>query len=85
MTYIPETIMFASKNDADLGLNELINAALENDNFLSYNQFKKIVHEKEMRCNPNLGWSVDMLREAKHFMCHHFHIVELPPMQMFDD
>jgi hypothetical protein len=83
--YTSETIMFASEIDANLGVETLINAALGNNNFLSYNQFKKIVHGKEMRCNPNLGWSVDMLREAKHFMCHHFHIVELLPMQMFDD
>lgn len=83
--YTPTTIMFASEVDANLGVEMLIDAALENNNFLSLNQFEKIVHDKKTNYKQNLGWSVDMLRKAKHFMCHHFHIVELPAMKIFED
>lgn len=83
--YIPTTIMFLTEEEAKSGMQILKNAAIENDGFLSANMFEKIVHEKETNYNPRLGWSLEMLENARFFKHYHFHIVEIKGEKIFSE
>lgn len=75
--FAPTTIMFLTEEEAKRGMEILKKAAIENNGFLSSNMFEKIVHEKDTNYDPRMGWSLEMLENAKFFKHYHFHIVEI--------
>jgi hypothetical protein len=77
--------MFLTEEEAKSGMKTLKNAAIENGGFLSANMFEKIVHEKETTYDPRLGWSLEMLENARFFKHHHFHIVEIKGEKIFEE
>ena len=69
---------FMSHEEAQKGFDILLDYATRNNNFLSYNEYRNIVHGKSYNLKPTYGWTVEMLMEYKILPNYHMFALELP-------
>lgn len=71
-------VNFMSVNDAQNGFDILCQAAVDNNDFLSYNNFKNIVSEKIYACHPAYGWTLEKLKTSRIKPNYHMYVLEMP-------
>lgn len=76
-------VNFMSVKSAKNGFDILCQAAIDNDNFLSYNNFKEIVSGKIYACNPSYGWTLELLRTSQIKPNYHMYVLEMPYPQQY--
>ena len=69
---------FMSVEEAQGGLNILCKAAADNNGFLSYNEFRKIVYGKPYNCDPRDGWTLEMLQTSEIEPNYHMYVLKMP-------
>ena len=85
MIFSKRYLTFKTKDEAQRGLQILMQHAIEHSKYLSANAFEKIVYERDTNYDPCIGWTLGMLDEARIFTEPGFWYIELPPCYRFEN
>lgn len=85
MLFAKQYLTFKTQDEAQRGLQVLMQYAIEHSNYLEANAFDKIVYDRETNYDPCIGWTLGMLDEARIFTEPGFWYLELPPCYKFEN
>lgn len=71
-------VNFMSVKDAQSGFDILCKAAADNNDFLSYNNFKEIVSGNIYACDPAYGWTLEKFKTSQIKPNYHMYVLEIP-------